>query len=70
MDESPTEESDATPAADTTPAADAKERYRQALEQKNERGGHGASGASGGSTSAKGTSAKAGGKREFRRKSG
>ena len=58
------------PAADTTPAEDAKERYRQALEQKNERGGHGASGASGGSTSAKGTSAKAGGKREFRRKSG
>lgn len=57
------------PATDT-PSDDPKERYRQALERKKAQGGHQGHGqaASGGST--KGSSAKAGGKREFRRKSG
>lgn len=52
------------------PSDDPKERYRQALEQKKNRGGYGSTGATSGSGSAKGSSAKAGGKREFRRKSG
>lgn len=52
------------------PSDDPKERYRQALEQKKNRGGYGSSTATSGGSSAKGSSAKAGGKREFRRKSG
>jgi membrane-associated protein len=57
------------PATDAT-ADDPKERYRQALERKKAQGGHQGHGqaSSGGPT--KGSSAKAGGKREFRRKSG
>lgn len=46
-----------------------KERYRQALEAKKHKGGHGESHTSGGGGS-KGDSHAAGGKREFRRKSG
>lgn len=52
------------------PADDAKERYRQALERKKAQGGHHGQGQASGGASAKGSSAKAGGKREFRRKSG
>lgn len=52
------------------PANDAKERYRQALERKKAQGGHQGHGQSSSSGSAKGSSSKAGGKREFRRKSG
>ena len=49
---------------------DPKERYRQALERKKAQGGHQGHGQSSSSGSAKGSSSKAGGKREFRRKSG
>jgi hypothetical protein len=52
------------------PADDPKERYRQALERKKAQSGHHGQGQSSGNASAKGSSAKAGGKREFRRKSG
>lgn len=55
--------------AKTPPADDMKERYRQALEAKKHKGGHGESHTSGGGGS-KGDSHAAGGKREFRRKSG
>lgn len=57
---------------DTQSAAadDPKERYRQALERKKAQGGHQGHGQAATGTSAKGSSAKAGGKREFRRKSG
>ena len=57
------------PAADA-PSDDPKERYRQALERKKAQGGHQGHGQASSSNSAKGSSAKAGGKREFRRKSG
>jgi membrane-associated protein len=63
MAESPSDDSPA-------PSDDPKERYRQALEQKKQRGGYGSAGSSASDGSAKGSSAKAGGKREFRRKSG
>jgi hypothetical protein len=49
---------------------DPKERYRQALERKKAQGGHQGHGQASSGTSAKGSSSKAGGKREFRRKSG
>jgi hypothetical protein len=49
---------------------DPKERYRQALERKKAQGGHQGHGQTSTNSSAKGSSAKAGGKREFRRKSG
>ncbi|MFZ9987996.1 MAG: DUF5302 domain-containing protein [Candidatus Nanopelagicales bacterium] len=55
---------------DQEPADDPKERFRQALERKNAQGGHRGQGQSSSGTNAKGSSAKAGGKREFRRKSG
>jgi hypothetical protein len=62
------------PMADDTPkeapADDAKERYRQALERKKAQGGHHGHGQGSSSGTTKGSSAKAGGKREFRRKSG
>jgi hypothetical protein len=57
------------PATDV-PSDDPKERYRQALERKKTQGGHQGHGQSTSSGSKKGSSAKAGGKREFRRKSG
>jgi hypothetical protein len=52
------------------PADDSKERYRQALERKKSQGGHAGHGQSSATGASKGSSAKAGGKREFRRKSG
>ena len=58
-----------TPAADS-PSDDPKERYRQALERKKAQGGHHAHGQTSSGGSPKGSSSKAGGKREFRRKSG
>ena len=57
------------PAADA-PSDDPKERYRQALERKKAQGGHQGQGQSSSGGSSKGSSAKAGGTREFRRKSG
>lgn len=60
---------DETP-TDQAPPDDAKERYRQALERKKAQGGHQGHGQGSAGPSAKGSSAKAGGKREFRRKSG
>ena len=45
-------------------------RYRQALERKKAQGGHQGHGQASSGTTAKGSSSKAGGKREFRRKSG
>lgn len=61
------------PATDAPPpegSDDPKERYRQALERKKAQGGHQGHGQASSGGSAKGSSAKAGGKREFRRKSG
>ena len=58
-----------SPTADA-PSDDPKERYRQALERKKAQGGHQGHGQATSSSSSKGSSAKAGGKREFRRKSG
>lgn len=49
---------------------DPREKFRQALEAKKAKGGHRGTEGGGDSSSAKGSSAKAGGKREFRRKSG
>jgi hypothetical protein len=57
-------------AAQDAPADDPKERYRQALERKKAQSGHHGQGQASGNATAKGSSAKAGGKREFRRKSG
>lgn len=57
-------------AATDAPAEDPKERYRQALERKKAQSGRHGQGQASGNASAKGSSAKAGGKREFRRKSG
>ncbi len=56
--------------ATETPSDDPKERYRQALERKKAQGGHQGHGQTTSGGSSKGSSAKAGGKREFRRKSG
>lgn len=56
--------------ADAPASDDPKERYRQALERKKAQGGHQGHGQASSGTSAKGSSSKAGGKREFRRKSG
>ena len=61
---------DDTPASPDPDSADPKERYRQALERKNAKGGHQGHGQATSNASSKGSSAKAGGKREFRRKSG
>lgn len=61
---------DDTPASPDPDSADPKERYRQALERKNAKGGHQGHGQATSNSSSKGSSAKAGGKREFRRKSG
>lgn len=55
----------ATPAPD-----DPKERFRQALESKKKKSGYGSESHATGNSPAHGTSGKAGGKREFRRKSG
>jgi hypothetical protein len=55
---------------EATPDDDAKERFRKALEDKKSRGGYGAQGSSADKSAAPGSSKKAGGKREFRRKSG
>lgn len=49
---------------------DPKERYRQALERKKAQGGHHGQSHTASGSAAKGSTAKAGGKREFRRKSG
>jgi len=49
---------------------DPKERFRQALEEKKSRGGYTGQGGTAEKTNAAGSSKKAGGKREFRRKSG
>ncbi len=57
-------------AATGAPVDDPKERYREALERKKAQSGHHGQGQSSGNAAAKGSSAKAGGKREFRRKSG
>jgi hypothetical protein len=61
----------AAPAADQTEAVtDPKERFRLALEAKKSKSGHrGTDSASGGGAD-RGNSGRAGGKREFRRKSG
>ena len=61
---------DQNEAATDVPSDDPKERYRQALERKKTQGGHQGHGQSSSGGSAKASSAKAGGKREFRRKSG
>lgn len=64
-------DSPATDAPSEDPnSTDPKERYRQALERKKAQGGHQGHGQTTSSSSGKGSSAKAGGKREFRRKSG
>lgn len=55
--------------ADTS-AMDPKERYRQALEAKKNKSGYGAEAHLAGGSASHGSSAKSGGKREFRRKSG
>ncbi len=55
---------------DATPEDDAKERFRKALDEKKSRGGYGAQSGSADKGGASGSSKKAGGKREFRRKSG
>ena len=52
------------------PSDDPKERFRQALEAKNQRGGHQGQGPGSSTGGSKGSTAKAGGKREFRRTSG
>jgi len=49
---------------------DSREKFHQALEAKKARGGHRGAEGGGDSGGTKGSSAKAGGKREFRRKSG
>lgn len=49
---------------------DPKEKYRQALEAKKHKGGHSGQGQTKGGSGSKGSSHAAGGKREFRRKSG
>lgn len=51
-------------------AQDPKERYRQALERKKAQAGHHGQSHTASGGAAKGSTAKAGGKREFRRKSG
>lgn len=59
------------PAEAATPASDdPKEKFRQALESKKKKSGYGSESHATGSSPAHGTSGKAGGKREFRRKSG
>lgn len=61
----------ADPAASASGASDdPKERFRQALEAKKHRGGHSGTGPSSGDGGSKGSSTAAGGRREFRRKSG
>jgi hypothetical protein len=59
-----------TEESDTTLEDDPKERFRQALEDKKSRGGYSGQGSSTEKGAAAGSSKKAGGKREFRRKSG
>jgi hypothetical protein len=49
---------------------DPREKFRQALDAKKAKGGHRGAEGGGESGGAKGSSQKAGGKREFRRKSG
>ena len=67
---------DATPAPESEPPAerfhsdDPKEMFRHALEQKKRKSGFGSEAHLTGGSPAHGKSAKAGGKREFRRKSG
>ena len=61
------------PDVSESPAAtsdDTKDRYRQALEAKKSKPGYSGGSGQGGSGQGKGSSARAGGKREFRRKSG
>ena len=57
-------------AAPSSASDDPKERFRQALEAKKHRGSRGGSGPSSGDAGSKGSSIAAGGRREFRRKSG
>lgn len=65
------DEKPADPAAPTPEASDdPKERFRQALEAKKHRGAHGGTGPSSADAGSKGSSTAAGGRREFRRKSG
>jgi len=49
---------------------DPKARFRQALEAKKQRGGHSGAGPASDGSGSKGSSTAAGGRREFRRKSG
>lgn len=63
------DEQPADPAA-VPSSDDPKERFRQALEAKKHRGGHSGSGPASGDGGTKGSSTAAGGRREFRRKSG
>jgi len=55
---------------ETTGSDDAKERFRKALEAKNAKGNRGQSGDTQDAKAQKGSSSRAGGQREFRRKSG
>ena len=54
---------------DTTPE-DQRDKFKAALDAKNAKGGHSGGSHADGGTSGKGDSHRAGGKREFRRKSG
>ena len=61
----------AEPTPDSTePSDDPKEKFRQALEKKKNKSGYGSESNVSSGSAAHGTSGKAGGKREFRRKSG
>lgn len=57
-------------ASDDAASDDPKERFRQALEAKKHRGAHGGQGPAASGPGTKGSSTAAGGRREFRRKSG
>lgn len=61
---------DAQAPADDELSADPRARFERALEAKRSRGGHGGPGTQDAQRSGSGTSARAGGKRQFRRKSG
>lgn len=57
-------------ATQVDPTEDSREKFRQALEAKKSKGGYGNEAHLSGSSKGKGQAGKAGGKREFRRKSG
>ena len=56
--------------ASEPPSDDPKEKFRQALEKKKNKSGYGSESHLSSGNAAHGSSSKAGGKREFRRKSG